>query len=67
MWVKIGDCNNKYFLVMKVRLVIMYIDYLINDNGIRFIRNDEIENEVLRFYKVLDFLIFFCFMLINLF
>lgn len=47
-----GDGNNKYFfLIMIVRVVNKYIDSLVNENGRKFIRNDEIEEEVLSFYK----------------
>lgn len=41
---KVGDGNNKYFFfVLKVRVGIKYIDYIINDSRVKVIRNKEIE------------------------
>lgn len=57
---KVGDENNYYFFfLMKVRFLVNYIFFLVNDEGIRFLKNSDIRGEILNFYyKLIGFNVF---------
>ena len=53
-WLKLGVNNNHFFFhSMKERFVRNSIEVFYDDNGVKLFENDDIQNEVLEFYKKL--------------
>lgn len=61
-----GDGNNSFFFViMRFRLFINYIFYLINVDGIRLYKFEDLKEEVFQFYKVLMGSFYIIFFVVN--